>query len=135
MVTKTPNHSDLQNLENRIKLEITTEQQKIRHNQNNELQKYYNMVDDLKTDSALNKQSLATMEKSINEIKEMMKELSKDIKDEIKSIKSEFVTKDELDPIKEKQKSHDEIISRVVWAIVLSFLSLIAWLVWLSKYM
>lgn len=127
--------NDLANLEKSIKLDITTEQQKIRHNQNNELQKYYNMVDDLKTDSALNKQSLATMEKSINEIKEMMKELSKDIKDEIKSIKSEFVTKEELDPIKEKQKSHDEIISRVVWAIVLSFLSLIAWLVWLSKYM
>lgn len=118
--------NDLANLEKSIKLDITTEQQKIRHNQNNELQKYYNMVDDLKTDSALNKQSLATMEKSINEIKEMMKELSKDIKDEIKSIKSEFVTKEELDPIKEKQKSHDEIISRVVWAIVLSFLSLIA---------
>lgn len=69
MVTKTPNHSDLKNLEDRIKLEITTEQQKIRHNQNNELQKYYNMVDDLKTDSALNKQSLSTMERSINEIK------------------------------------------------------------------
>lgn len=135
MVTKTPNHSDLQNLKNEIKLEITTEQQKIRHNQNNELQKYYNIVDDLKTDSALNKQSLATMERSINEIKEMMKELSKDIKDEIKSIKSEFVTKSELEPIREKQKDHDAIIKRLAWGAFILLLSLIAGFIWISKYM
>lgn len=44
----------------------------------------------------------------------MMKELSRDIKDEIKSIKSEFVTKEELEPIKEKQKSHNDTIAWVV---------------------
>lgn len=37
-----------------------------------------------------------------------------------------FIKKDELEPIKEKQKSHDEIINRVVWGIIIAFISLIA---------
>ena len=87
--------NDLNNLETRIKLEITTDQQKIRHNQNNELQKYYNIVDDLKTDSALSKQSFTTMEKNLEELKDMMKNLSKEIKEEFKSMQNIFATKEE----------------------------------------
>lgn len=72
MVNKAITQSDLNNLEKSIKLDITTEQQQIRHNQNNELQKYYNMVDDLKTDSALSKQSFTTMTKSIEKLEQVV---------------------------------------------------------------
>lgn len=37
-----------------------------------------------------------------------------------------FVRNEELTPIKEKQKSHDEIISRIAWASFFGFLSIIA---------
>lgn len=72
MVNKAITQSDLNNLEKSIKLDITKEQQQIRHNQNNELQKYYNMVDDLKTDSALSKQSFTTMTKSIEKLEQVV---------------------------------------------------------------
>ena len=62
------NKSDLDTLE----LKITKEQQQIRHNQNNELQKYYNIVDDLKTDSALSKQSLTNMTNSIEKLERVV---------------------------------------------------------------
>lgn len=64
----TVNKSDLDTLE----LKITKEQQQIRHNQNNELQKYYNIVDDLKTDSALSKQSLTNMTNSIEKLERVV---------------------------------------------------------------
>ena len=131
MAIKAVSQCDLDTLE----LKITKEQQQIRHNKNNELQKYYNIVDDLKTDSALSKQSFINMTNSIEKLELMMIKEFWEIKEEIKSIKSGFVTKQELEPIKEKQKSHDDTIAWVVRGIVVGFISLIAWLVWLSKYM
>lgn len=135
MITKTINQSDLNTLE----LRITKEQQQIRHNQNNELQKYYNMVDDLKTDSALSKQSFTTMTKSIEEIKDMMKDLSKEIKEEIKSMHTIFATKvehqankDEIETIK---ATHSKVITWVigtVWTIFIAFLWLIIKTLWIK---
>ena len=62
---------------------------------------------------------MVNMQKDIEEIKVMLKEI-------VKSLPTTYVSKEELIPIKEKQKSHDEIISRVVWGIVIAFISLIA---------
>lgn len=114
MTERPINKSDLDTLE----LKITKDQQQIRHNQNNELQKYYNMVDDLKTDSALSKQSFTNMTKSIDEMKQMMKDLSKEIKEEIKSMHSIFATKvehqankDEIEIIK---ATHSKVITWVI---------------------
>lgn len=83
------NKSDLDTLE----LKITKEQQQIRHNQNNELQKYYNIVDDLKTDSALSKQSLTNMTNSIEKLEKVVTDWFKEIKDEFKAMNTIFATK------------------------------------------
>lgn len=127
--------NDLANLENKIKIEISKEQTELRHEDRKKLSDCVWVVDSLKTDSALSKQSFTTMEKNQEELKVMIKELTSYIKEEMKAMHNVFATKEDLAPIKEKQKSHDEIINRVVWGIVIAFLSLIAWIVWLSKYM
>ena len=70
MVTKAVKQADLANLEKSIKLEISKEQTELRHEDRNKLQEYYYMVDDLKTDSALSKQSFLTMTKSIEKLEQ-----------------------------------------------------------------
>ena len=131
--------NDLNNLETRIKLEITTDQKKIRHNQNNELQKYYNIVDDLKTDSALSKQSFTTMEKNLEELKDMMKNLSKEIKEEFKSMQNIFATKEEHHANKVEieliKATHWKVITWVigtVGTILIAFLWLIIKTLWIK---
>ena len=131
--------NDLNNLETRIKLEITTDQQKIRHNQNNELQKYYNIVDDLKTDSALSKQSFTTMQKNLEELKDMMKNLSKEIKEEFKSMQNIFATKEEHHANKVEieliKATHWKVITWVigtVGTILIAFLWLIIKTLWIK---
>ena len=124
MVQKVVTHLDLANLENKI----TEQQTKIRHDQRNEFWEKLFIVDELKTESKVNNLIMVNMQKDIEEIKVMLKEI-------VKSLPATYVSKEELIPIKEKQKTHDEIISRVVWGIVIAFISLIAWIVWVSKYM
>lgn len=124
MAVKAVTHLDLANLENKI----TEQQTKIRHDQRSEFWEKLFIVDELKTESKVNTLIMVNMQKDIEEIKTMLKELTK-------SLPNTYVSKDELSPIREKQKLHDEIISRVVWGIVITFISLITWLVWLSKYM
>ena len=124
MVQKAVTHLDLANLENKI----TEQQTKIRHDQRNEFWEKLFIVDELKTESKVNNLIMVNMQKDIEEIKVMLKEI-------VKSLPTTYVSKDELLPIKEKQKSHDEIISRIAWGIAIAFISLIAWIVWVSKYM
>ncbi|MEG7660767.1 hypothetical protein, partial [Listeria monocytogenes] len=64
MVTKAITQSDLQNLENKIKIEISKEQTELRHEDRKKLSDCIWVVDSLKTDSALSKQSFTTMEKN-----------------------------------------------------------------------
>jgi len=123
-VQKAVTHLDLANLENKI----TEQQTKIRHDQRNEFWEKLFIVDELKTESKVNNLIMVNMQKDIEEIKVMLKEI-------VKSLPTTYVSKDELIPIKEKQKSHDDTITWVVRWIVVGFISLIAWLVWLSKYM
>ncbi len=124
MVQKVVTHLDLANLENKI----TEQQTKIRHDQRNEFWEKLFIVDELKTESKVNNLIMVNMQKDIEEIKVMLKEI-------VKSLPTTYVSKEELIPIKEKQKSHDEIISRIAWGIAIAFISLIAWIVWVSKYM
>lgn len=124
MVQKAVTHLDLANLENKI----TEQQTKIRHDQRNEFWEKLFIVDELKTESKVNNLIMVNMQKDIEEIKVMLKEI-------VKSLPTTYVSKEELIPIKEKQKSHDEIISRIAWGIAIAFISLIAWIVWVSKYM
>lgn len=132
MVTKTSNHSDLQNLKNELKLEIWEEQRKLRHESNNKIQNDYYLIDkkmsEYNTDLKLTKLTLDNM-------LEQMERWFEDIKEEIRSMRSDFVTKSELEPIREKQKDHDAIIKRLAWGAFILLLSLIAGFIWISKYM
>ena len=124
----TVNKSDLDTLE----LKITKEQQQIRHNQNNELQKYYNIVDDLKTDSALSKQSLTNMTNSIEKLERVVTDWFKEIKEEFKAMNTIFATKVEHQANKVEIESikatHSKVITWVigtVGTIVVAFMGLI----------
>jgi hypothetical protein len=86
------------------------------------------MLDELNSEKKVNNLIMKNMQDSIDRIEKMLQDLTK-------SIPSTYVSKDELLPIKEKQKSHDEIISRLAWGALFTLLSLIAWIIWLSKYM
>lgn len=129
------NKSDLDTLE----LKITKEQQQIRHNQNNELQKYYNIVDDLKTDSALSKQSLTNMTNSIEKLERVVTDWFKEIKDEFKAMNTIFATKVEHQANKVEIESikatHSKVITWVigtVGTIVVAFMGLIIKTLWIK---
>lgn len=131
----TVNKSDLDTLE----LKITKEQQQIRHNQNNELQKYYNIVDDLKTDSALSKQSLTNMTNSIEKLERVVTGWFKEIKDELKAMNTIFATKVEHQANKVEIESikatHSKVITWVigtVGTIVVAFMGLIIKTLWIK---
>ena len=124
MVTKAVTHLDLANLENKI----TEQHTKIRYEQRSEFWEKLFIVDELKTESKVNTLIMVNMQKDIEEIKIILKEI-------VKSLPTTYVSKEELIPIKEKQKSHDDTIIWVVRGILAGFISLIVWLVWLSKYM
>ena len=74
MVNKAITQADLANLEKSIKLEISKEQTELRHEDRKKLSDCIWVVDTLKTDSALSKQSHITMVENQEELKEMMKE-------------------------------------------------------------
>lgn len=48
---------------------------------------------------------------------------------------NQFVREEELTPIREKQATHDAIISRIAWASFWWFLAIIWGIVWITKYM
>lgn len=72
MVTKNPTFNDLANLEKSIKLDISKEQTELRHEDRKKLSEYYYIVDELKTDSALSKQSLTNMTNSIEKLERVV---------------------------------------------------------------
>ena len=132
MTTKAINTSDLQNLKNELKLEIWEEQRKLRHESNNKIQNDYYSIDkkisEYNTDLKLTKLTLDNM-------LEQMERWFEELKGEIRSMRNDYVTKNELEPIKEKQKDHDAIIKRLAWGAFILLLSLIGGFIWISKYM
>lgn len=67
--------TDLNNLETRIKLEITQEQADLRHNLDSKLWIYFLTVDALDKKSAVNDNILANMSKNFEEMKESFDKL------------------------------------------------------------
>lgn len=124
--------NDLNNLETKIKLDISKEQTDLRHWDRSKMQSYYNIVDDLKTDSALSKQSLTNMNNSIGKLEEVVKEWFKEIKDELKSMHNVFTTKEEHQAnkleINEIKATHWKVISWLIWTIATIFIAFL-WLI------
>ena len=127
MTANSPSFKDLDNLENKIKLDITSEQQKIRHNQNNELQNYFYMVDDLKTDSALAKQSFKMISTNIEKLEKVITEWFKEVQDEFKSMHLLYTTKEEHEVIKKEvtdiKATHNKVISWLVGTVATIFIA------------
>ena len=131
--------NDLNNLETKIKLDISKEQTDLRHWDRSKMQSYFNIVDDLKTDSALSKQSLTNMNNSIEKLEEVVKEWFKEIKDELKLMHNVFATKEEHQAnkieITEIKATHSKVITWVigtVGTILLAFLWLIIKTLWIK---
>lgn len=112
MVSKAITQQDLSNLE----LKISKEQTELRHEDRNKMQQYYNMVDDLKIDSALTNQALTTMNENFRELKGMVKSIS----DKIDKQEQKFATKEEHGKnetrIKEISNIVDGINMKIVYA-------------------
>ena len=135
MVTKAITASDLVNLENKIKLDVKKENIEERHNLDNKLRSYFFKVDDPDKKSAVTDNILLNMTNSIERLENLVTGWFEEMKKEMKSIRTEFVTKEENLQNKKRLDAHDAIISRIAWGIVGWFISIVAWLVWISKYM
>lgn len=75
MVTKALTHSDLQNLKNEIKLEVSKEQTELRHEDRKKLSDCIWKVDDLDKKSAVNDNILKNMTDNFQEMKESFDKL------------------------------------------------------------
>lgn len=130
--------NDLNNLENKIKLDISKEQAELRHWDRAKMQEYYNIVDDLRTDSALSKQSLINMANSIDKLERVVIEWFKEIKEEFKTMHNVFATKEENQAnkmeIADIKKTNSSVISWLfgtVATIVIAFFWLIIKTLWI----
>jgi len=132
MVTKAITQSDLNALEKSIKLEINREQTELRHEDRKKLSDSIWIVDELRTDNALTKQSLENMEKKQDEMMVMMKEWFKEIKYELNTMYVIFATKEEhkasKTEIQEIRNTHSKIITWVIGTVGTIFIALL-WLI------
>lgn len=124
--------SDLNNLETKIKLDVSKEQTELRHWDRAKMQNYFNVVDELKTDSALSKQSLQSMTTSIEKLEEVVTEWFKEIKDEFKTMHTVFATKEEhqinKNEIQEIKATHSKVISWLIGTVATVFVTFL-WLI------
>lgn len=122
--------NDLNNLETKIKLDISKEQTDLRHWDRSKMQSYFNIVDELKTDSALSKQSLTNMNNSIEKLEEVVKEWFKEIKDELKLMHNIFATKEEHQANKVEIESikatHSKVMTWLIGTVGTIFLAFLA---------
>lgn len=132
MVSKAITQTDLNNLETRIKLDVSKEQTEYRHWDRAKMQTYYNIVDDLKTDSALTKQSLTNMTNSIEKLEKVVIDWFKEMKDELKLMHNIFATKEEHQAnkleITEIKATHRKVISWLIGTVA-TILMAFFWLV------
>ena len=124
--------NDLNNLETKIKLDVSKEQQDLRHEDRKKQQTYYLIVDELKTDSALSKQSLQSMTTSIEKLEEVVKDWFQEIKDEFKTMHTVFATKEEhqinKNEIQEIKATHSKVISWLIGTVATIFVTFL-WLI------
>lgn len=123
---------DLDNLETKVKLDISKEQTDLRHWDRAKMQAYYNIVDDLKTDSALSKQSFTNMNNSIEKLEEVVKEWFKEIKEELRAMHNIFSTKEEHNAnkveIAEIKSTHSKVVSWLIGTVATIFIAFL-WLI------
>ena len=124
--------NDLNNLETKIKLDVSKEQTELRHWDRSKMQNYFNVVDELKTDSALSKQSLQSMTTSIEKLEEVVKDWFQEIKDEFKTMHTVFATKEEhlinKNEIQEIKATHSKVISWLIGTVATIFVTFL-WLI------
>ena len=124
--------NDLNNLETKIKLDVSKEQTELRHWDRAKMQNYFNVVDELKTDSALSKQSLQSMTTSIEKLEEVVKDWFQEIKDEFKTMHTVFATKEEhlinKNEIQEIKSTHSKVISWLIGTVATIFVTFL-WLI------
>lgn len=124
--------SDLNNLETKIKLDVSKEQTELRHWDRSKMQNYFNVVDELKTDSALSKQSLQHMTTSIEKLEKVVTDWFQEIKDELKTMYTVFATKEEhlinKNEIQEIKATHSKVISWLIGTVATIFVTFL-WLI------
>ena len=124
--------SDLNNLETKIKLDVSKEQTELRHWDRSKMQNYFNVVDELKTDSALSKQSLQHMTTSIEKLEKVVTDWFQEIKDELKTMHTVFATKEEhlinKNEIQEIKATHSKVISWLIGTVATIFVTFL-WLI------
>lgn len=98
--------TDLLNLENKIKLDISKEQQELRHSDRKILQTYYYKVDSLEKNEAVNDNILKTMNTSIGKLENIVTEWFEKINTKIDWFQWAFATKED----------HKENVSKI-WAV------------------
>lgn len=124
--------SDLNNLETKIKLDVSKEQTELRHWDRSKMQNYFNVVDELKTDSALSKQSLQHMTTSIEKLEKVVTDWFQEIKEEFKTMHTVFATKEEhqinKNEIQEIKATHSKVISWLIGTVATIFVTFL-WLI------
>ncbi len=122
--------NDLNNLETKIKLDISKEQTDLRHWDRSKMQSYFNIVDELKTDSALSKQSLTNMTNSIEKLERVVTDWFKEIKEEFKAMNTIFATKVEHQANKVEIESikatHSKVMTWLIGTVGTIFLAFLA---------
>lgn len=111
----------------KLKIELTDEQRKAKHETNNAIQKYISSLDEYKTNQALLQQTQTSMKEDIKEIKTDLKQII----NKFDTLPTHFATKEEH---KNNSTRIDKIEKWVWWlialiwtAIVWAILKLILW--------
>lgn len=87
--------NDLNNLEIRIKSDISKEQTELRHEDRKKASNYYFKVDELEKSSAVNSNTLKYMTESIEKLERVVTEWFKEVNQKIDWFQTKFATKEE----------------------------------------
>lgn len=106
-----------------LQVKINKEQQDARHQQNNKIQELSFMIDDIKTDNTLLKQTTNIMKEDIKEIKDDIKKLSIDLKET-------FVTKEAHNETKNKVNSIYNWFYWLTWLVFSILIAALLYKIW-----
>lgn len=119
MVTKAITQSDLQNLEDKIKIEISKEQTELRHEDRKKLTEAVWKVDDLKSKELLNDNIIKTMTASIEKLEKAVTVWFKEVNNKIDWFQDKFATKEDhkenVSKISAVEKALDNINLKIAW--------------------
>lgn len=87
--------ADLLNLENKIKLDINTEQMEIRHDTAKKIELFFHKVDDVETTAAVHDNILKNMATNLEKLEKAVTNWFEKINNKIDSFPDKFATKQE----------------------------------------